>query len=95
MPRRRCVGCGRIAAKSQLVRIVAERPRAAAGGSPLLAVLDSAGTLPGRGAYVCREAESERPAAECVAEAVRRRAFARALRATVTLDPKIVESESR
>jgi predicted RNA-binding protein YlxR (DUF448 family) len=45
------------------------------------AVLDIAGTMPGRGAYLCRAAGAGEPRAECLALAARRRAIARALRA--------------
>jgi predicted RNA-binding protein YlxR (DUF448 family) len=61
------------------------------------AVLDHAGTLPGRGAYLCRATDT--PATtnpDCLAAlagpAARRGAIARALRCPVTLDPKLVES---
>jgi hypothetical protein len=107
MPHRRCVGCGRIAPKSELLRIAAVGERE---GRSRRAVLDSAGTLPGRGAYLCRgdrdgEATGE-PAAGCFALAARRGGVARALRCAVmlTLDepgaspkgqPKLVESVSR
>jgi N utilization substance protein A len=43
-PRRRCVGCGRTAAKAELVRLVARDGTA---------VVDRAQRLAGRGAYVC------------------------------------------
>jgi predicted RNA-binding protein YlxR (DUF448 family) len=52
-------------------------------------------TMPGRGAYLCRGAQPETPAAECLQLALRRRAIPRALRAAVSLDPKLVESVSR
>jgi predicted RNA-binding protein YlxR (DUF448 family) len=58
------------------------------------AIHDRDGTIAGRGAYLCRGAVPDRPAAACLAEAMRRRAFARALRSAVTLDPKLVESVS-
>jgi predicted RNA-binding protein YlxR (DUF448 family) len=51
--------------------------------------------MPGRGAYLCAGAEREAPAAECLALAVRRGGIARALRSSVTLDSKLVESVSR
>ncbi|HMD56347.1 MAG TPA: YlxR family protein [Solirubrobacteraceae bacterium] len=92
MPRRTCVGCGRIAAKGELVRLAAARRYDAAGP---LAVIDDSGTMPGRGAYLCRSDVAPHPAAECLARALRRGALARTLRAPVTLDPKIVESMSR
>ena len=56
------------------------------------AIADPACTLPGRGAYLCRDGERALPLSDCVARAVRRGGIARALRAKVTLDPKLVES---
>jgi len=58
-------------------------------------VRDRDGTMPGRGAYLCRGADRDGPAPECMALALRRGGFARALRCAVTVDPKLVESESR
>jgi predicted RNA-binding protein YlxR (DUF448 family) len=106
VPRRRCVGCGRIAPKSELVRIAAtaraatteiDRDAAAVteGGRSRRAVLDRAGTLPGRGAYLCRGETAGEPAVACLALALRRGGIARALRCAVTIDPKLVESMSR
>jgi predicted RNA-binding protein YlxR (DUF448 family) len=95
VPRRRCVGCGRIAPKSELLRIaVAESARAdgRAAASSRRAIADRDGTMPGRGAYLCRGADPELPAADCLARATRRGGIARALRAAVTLDPMLVES---
>jgi predicted RNA-binding protein YlxR (DUF448 family) len=60
-----------------------------------LAVQDSDGRLPGRGAYLCRGAGVQEPAAACLSEAIRRGGIARTLRATATVDPKLVESVSR
>ena len=53
--------------------------------------------MPGRGAYLCAEKARERPAAECLALALRRGGIARGLRRAVVLDaltaePKLVES---
>jgi predicted RNA-binding protein YlxR (DUF448 family) len=90
VPRRRCVGCGRIAPKSELLRIVAARD---GGGRSRHAAIDSAGTLPGRGAYLCRAGvTATTPNPECLRLAERRRGIARALRCPVTLDPEPVES---
>jgi uncharacterized protein len=69
-PERTCVGCRERAAKDELLRIVA-------GGGEC--VPDLRGTLPGRGAYV-------HPASVCLDQAVRRRAFPRALRVPGPLD---------
>jgi predicted RNA-binding protein YlxR (DUF448 family) len=49
----------------------------------------------GRGAYLCLDQASGEPVAECLATAARRGGIARALRAAVTLDSKLVESVSR
>ncbi|MCX4696722.1 YlxR family protein [Streptomyces sp. NBC_01408] len=69
-PERTCVGCRERAAKSDLLRIVAIGDEC---------VPDTRGTLPGRGAYV-------HPAVVCLDQAVRRRAFPRALRSAGPLD---------
>ncbi|MFI6036131.1 YlxR family protein [Streptomyces sp. NPDC051315] len=71
-PERTCVGCRERAAKTELLRIVAIEDAC---------VPDPRGTLPGRGAYV-------HPALVCLDQAVRRRAFTRALRAPGALDTK-------
>ena len=71
-PERTCVGCRERAAKTDLLRIVAIKDEC---------VPDPRGTLPGRGAYV-------HPALVCLDQAVRRRAFTRALRAPGALDIK-------
>ncbi|MFF4020975.1 YlxR family protein [Streptomyces sp. NPDC001843] len=71
-PERTCVGCRERAAKTGLLRIVAIEDAC---------VPDPRGTLPGRGAYV-------HPALVCLDQAVRRRAFTRALRAPGALDTK-------
>jgi len=71
-PERTCVGCRERAAKTELLRIVAIEGAC---------VPDPRGTLPGRGAYV-------HPALVCLDQAVRRRAFTRALRAPGALDTK-------
>ncbi|WP_458245955.1 YlxR family protein [Streptomyces sp. MAI_2237] len=71
-PERTCVGCRERAVKPDLLRIVAIKDEC---------VPDPRGTLPGRGAYV-------HPALVCLDQAVRRRAFTRALRAPGALDTK-------
>ncbi|MCE7049191.1 YlxR family protein [Streptomyces purpurascens] len=71
-PERTCVGCRERAAKADLLRIVLIEGACAP---------DPRGTLPGRGAYV-------HPAQICLDQAVRRRAFTRALRAPGPLDTK-------
>jgi predicted RNA-binding protein YlxR (DUF448 family) len=91
------VGCGRIAPKSELLRIVvAARESAGEVASPSRhAVIDRDGVMPGRGAYLCRGGDLDPPALAdpaCLARAARRGGIARALRSAVTLDPKLVES---
>ncbi|MES9521560.1 YlxR family protein [Streptomyces capoamus] len=71
-PERTCLGCRERAAKTDLLRIVK---------SGDACVPDPRGTLPGRGAYV-------HPALVCLDQAVRRRAFPRALRVPGPLDTK-------
>jgi predicted RNA-binding protein YlxR (DUF448 family) len=97
VPRRRCVGCGRIAPKSELLRIVAVETNDAA---PARAVLDPAKRLPGRGAYLCQGRAEKQPAERCLELATRRGGIARALRRSISgglalSDAKLVESISR
>ncbi|HWB56588.1 MAG TPA: YlxR family protein [Gaiellaceae bacterium] len=68
-PTRTCVGCGRKAPQRELARFAAPDG---------VLVADPARTLPGRGAYTCRRLS-------CFERAESRRAFARALRRTVTI----------
>lgn len=91
MPRRRCVGCGRIAPKSELLRIAAAPADADALARPRRAVADRDARMPGRGAYLCIGEHSGMPAEDCFASATRRGGIARALRCSVTVDPKLVE----
>jgi predicted RNA-binding protein YlxR (DUF448 family) len=63
-----------------------------------LAVVDRTCTMPGRGAYLCRDAVHERSPLvnrACLEQALRRGAVARTLRTQVTLAPELVESVSR
>ncbi|MDF6045227.1 YlxR family protein [Streptomyces sp. JH14] len=69
-PERTCVGCRERAAKSALLRIVADGDEC---------VPDPRGTLPGRGAYM-------HPVTVCLDLAVRRRAFPRAFKAKGPFD---------
>ena len=77
-PTRTCVGCRRRAEQSELLRVVADRASmqepSPDGGSRLVRRLrpDSRARLPGRGAWL-------HPEPECFDQAVRRRAFTRAL----------------
>ncbi|MET0302992.1 MAG: YlxR family protein [Microbacteriaceae bacterium] len=74
-PLRTCLGCRQRAPRSHLLRVVARDGRA---------VADAAASLPGRGAWVHRSRE-------CLDTAVKRRAFARALRAGRDLDASGIE----
>ena len=97
MPQRRCVGCGLLAPKSELLRLAVGAQRSADEGEGLLrrAVLDRAGVMPGRGAYLCRVAAPDKPSVDCIALATRRGGLARALRCAVKIDPKLLELISR
>ncbi|HYO41064.1 MAG TPA: YlxR family protein [Nocardioidaceae bacterium] len=65
---RTCVGCRQRATKSELLRVVAGDR-----GAGLEVVPDPAGRAPGRGAHL-------HPTSACLELALRRRAFARALK---------------
>ena len=65
---RTCVGCRERATKFELLRVVASDR-----GAGLEVVPDPAGRAPGRGAHL-------HPTPECLALALRRRAFSRALK---------------
>ena len=65
---RTCLGCRQRAAKSELLRVVASDR-----GAGLEVVPDPARRAPGRGAHL-------HPTTDCLALALRRRAFPRALR---------------
>jgi predicted RNA-binding protein YlxR (DUF448 family) len=65
-----------------------------------LAALDSAATLPGRGAYVCRGPAAGGPSEDCLRLASRKGGLQRTLRRAVELPAELsaavsVESESR
>ncbi len=68
-PVRTCVGCRKRELAVELLRVVA----VSIGNGKYAVTVDPAGTLPGRGAWL-------HPVPQCAKEAIRRRAFARALR---------------
>ncbi|GGH46633.1 hypothetical protein GCM10010921_22860 [Microbacterium album] len=74
-PVRTCVGCRTRAPRSALIRVVAQ---------DLRLVVDERGSLPGRGAWL-------HPDRECAENALRRRAFGRALRVSGPLDTQTLE----
>ncbi|WP_408612767.1 YlxR family protein [Glycomyces luteolus] len=84
---RTCVGCRRRASAAELLRVVVQRSE----GSPNRLVPDPQRRLSGRGAHVHHDLN-------CLEQAVRKRAFARALRIEGTVDVEAVrthvESES-
>ncbi len=69
-PVRTCVGCRARASRASLLRVVIRNGEL---------VFDEDAVLPGRGAWV-------HPTPECVDTALRRRAFARALRVSAALE---------
>lgn len=69
-PRRTCIGCRQVWAKRQLIRLVRLPDGQAA--------VDSSGSGPGRGAYVC-------PTPGCLETALKRGRLARALRGQVAV----------
>jgi uncharacterized protein len=99
VPRRRCVGCGRVAAKSELLRIAAVEQESLGtdAGLKICAVADPLARMPGRGAYLCRDRAAPSPVPQCLALATRRGGIPRALRRAipgglVLNDSELVES---
>ncbi|HME14411.1 MAG: DUF448 domain-containing protein [Mycobacterium sp.] len=78
-PVRTCVGCRKRELAVELLRVVA----VSAGNGSYTVTVDAAGSLPGRGAWL-------HPIPKCAQQAVRRRAFARALRIAGTPDVSAV-----
>ena len=74
-PVRTCIGCRERGLAVELLRVVA----VSIGNGESAVTVDSAGDLPGRGAWL-------HPDERCFAVAIRRRAFARALRITGSPD---------
>ena len=70
-PRRTCVGCRTTRTASELVRVATDPE----------GMLRIGRTLPGRGAWLCRESLEE-----CSDQATRKGGFARAFRTKVTAD---------
>jgi predicted RNA-binding protein YlxR (DUF448 family) len=78
-PVRTCVGCRKRELAVELLRVVA----VSTGSGQYAVTVDAAGNLPGRGAWL-------HPIPQCAHEAIRRRAFARALRITGSPDASAV-----
>ncbi len=70
-PERRCVGCGAIKPKSELIRITKQ--------SDGTISLDRTGKNPGRGAYLCANAD-------CIATAKKAHRFERSFRCRVPVE---------
>ncbi len=83
VPQRTCVGCRRKADRSRLLRVVAAGDGNGAPRGAVTLVPDPRTRLPGRGAWV-------HPDPGCLDQAVRRRAFARALRLQAPVDLEAV-----
>ena len=77
IPMRQCLGCREMKQKRELIRVV----RSPEGE----VLLDSRGKKPGRGAYVC-------PDADCLKRAVKSKALSRAF--GVDIPPEIMEELS-
>ena len=78
-PVRTCIGCRRRELAVELLRVVAVRD----GNDKHVVSVDAASNLPGRGAWL-------HPHQQCLSVAIRRRAFARALRITGSPDTSAV-----
>ena len=68
IPQRQCMGCRERKAKRELIRVVR--------GTDGNVSLDFSGKAPGRGAYIC-------PNAECLKKALRSKALERSLEVTI------------
>ncbi|GAB2671751.1 YlxR family protein [Gordonia jinhuaensis] len=73
VPIRTCIGCRRRAAVPDLIRVAAVVDRDPGVQTAPRVVVDQRRTMPGRGAWL-------HPSEDCLSSAVRRRAFATALR---------------
>jgi predicted RNA-binding protein YlxR (DUF448 family) len=78
-PVRTCVGCRKRELAVELLRVVA----VSTGNGAYAVIVDAAGSLPGRGAWL-------HPVPQCVQQAMRRRAFAKALRIAGSPDTSAV-----
>ncbi|MFD2674046.1 YlxR family protein [Gulosibacter bifidus] len=74
-PVRTCIGCRSRAEKSQLIRVAVQDSQV---------IIDRAGVLPGRGAWL-------HPSVACVEQALERKQFRRAFRRAVSDDTEVRE----
>jgi predicted RNA-binding protein YlxR (DUF448 family) len=86
------VGCGRVATKPELLRL-ASAPTGAERRPT--AMLDRAGTMPGRGAYVCLDEAGVDPNRACLTLATKPGSLQRAFRRAVDVPVELLESEIR
>jgi predicted RNA-binding protein YlxR (DUF448 family) len=80
-----------VAPKSELIRLVAVRESE----GPAVAVRDERGTMPGRGAYLCRGEGGSQADPGCLAQSLRRGTIGRSLRCSVAVSPERLESVSQ
>ena len=78
-PVRTCIGCRKRELAVELLRVVA----VPTGNGDFAVIVDTGSSLPGRGAWL-------HPNQQCLSVAIRRRAFARALRITGSPDTSAV-----
>ena len=71
IPMRKCLGCGQMFPKKELVRVVKTRTGEEDGKETYSISLDKTGKAAGRGAYICKKAE-------CLAMAVKAKRLQRA-----------------
>lgn len=57
IPMRKCLGCGEMFPKKELVRVVKTRTGETDGKEAYIISLDKTGKAAGRGAYICKKAE--------------------------------------
>lgn len=72
IPMRKCLGCGEMFPKKELVRVVKTKTGEVDGKETYLISLDKTGKMAGRGAYVCKKAK-------CLELAAKAKRFQRAL----------------
>lgn len=71
IPMRKCLGCGEMFPKKELVRVVKTKTGEVDGKETYIISLDKTGKAAGRGAYICKKAE-------CLAMAVKAKRLQRA-----------------
>ncbi len=77
IPYRRCIGCMESRPQSELMRIVSLGKEIA---------IDVDGTLPGRGAYLCKTKE-------CLEKAIKKRSFQRVFKGEISIDALLTNAK--